>query len=171
MASKYASLKTKLPAFEEESSYQQKIDEEKKLILAYAENAEDVNVAFLAARLEQAKQNKDEIEERLYGVNVQIEALSQLLITAMDNQSLEKVSLSSGATVYLNYAPYPSVEDREKLFAWIKKQRMVKLLTVNHQTLKGLVNELLANGKSVPPGVNVFLKTSARLLRGRNGDV
>lgn len=169
MASKYASLKTKLPAFTEESEYQQKVDNCKNIILDGAANAEDANAAALAARYERVKGEKDGIESALYETNIELEALSQLLVAAMEADGVEKFTLSSGATVYQNYAPYPVVEDREKLFAWIKAQRMQKLLSVQYQTLRGIVNEMLAAGKPLMPGVSCYLKTSARLLRSRNG--
>lgn len=169
MPSKYASLKKKLPAFAEESAYQEKIDAAKREILGATENPEDANSSALAARLERIKARKDDLEAQLYDVNVEAEALSQLIVAAMESDGVEKFTLQSGATVYVNYAPYPCVEDREKLFAWIKAQKMQKLLSVQYQTLRGMVNDMLVAGKPVMPGVNVFLKTSARLLRGRNG--
>lgn len=167
---KYASLRGRLPAFEEETSYQQKVDAAKQLILDSAENAEAANVNRLAKLLGERKSQKDELEAVISGYNVEIEALSQLLVAALEDQNIQKVELASGAVCYLQDTPYPQVRDREALMAWIKKTRMASLLTIHYQTLKGLVNERLVNGQAAPPGVEVYLKTQARIRNSKNGD-
>jgi hypothetical protein len=163
---KYSNLKSKLPAFVEEESYQSKVDTAKQFILASAENAEAANVNRLAALFSERKRAKEALEESISELNVEIEALSQMLCEALEDQDMQKVTLSSGALVYLQDTPYPQVKDKEALMAWIKKQKMNTLLTIHYQTLKGLVNEMLVGGKPCPPGVEVFLKTSARLRNG-----
>jgi hypothetical protein len=167
---KYSSLRGRLPAFAEEESYQQKVEQEKIRLLGGAPNGESANVNRLASFLGIEKAAKDKLEEEISEHNLRIEALSQLLVSAMEDQSVQKIELSSGALVYLQDTPYPVVKDREALMVWIKKQRMVNLLTVHYQTLKGLVNEMLVSGKPCPPGVEVFLKTQARLRNGDRGN-
>jgi phage host-nuclease inhibitor protein Gam len=167
---KCSALKSKLPAFVEEESYQQKVDDAKQFILAGAENAEAANVNRLAALFSERKRAKEALEESISELNVEIEALSQMLCEALEDQDMQKVTLSSGALVYLQDTPYPQVKDKEALIAWIKKHKMNSLLGVNYQTLKGLTNELLVGGKPAPDGVEVFLKTSARLRNGASAD-
>lgn len=168
MPGKYSKLRGKLPAFVEESTYQDKINDEKQLILAGAESAEGANVNRLAILFSDAKKIKDQCEEQIAGLNVRIEALSQLLCDALEDQSLEKVTLSSGATGYIQDTPYPVVKDKEAVMAWIKKNKMQSLLGVNYQTLKGITNERLVEGKPLIPGTEVYLKTQFRLRNGND---
>lgn len=170
MPSKWAAFRTKIEPFVAEQSFQSKVDEAKMLILSTHEG-DNANINHLAALYAQRKQKKDDLEEQIGDLNVELEALSQLLVDAFENENIQKVELSSGASVYLSDGIYPSVEDREKLFAWIKQHKMSKLLSVNSQTLKGLVGEMLQDGKPAPAGVKVYLKTQARMRNaGRNGE-
>jgi len=176
MAGKYASLRGKLPAFEESQPFQERVNAAKQFVLAQGElrdtdgivveNLNAANVSRLAALFAQRKAQKDAHEEQIAELNVELEALSQLLVEALEDQQIQKVELASGATCYLQDTPYPVVKDREALLAWIKKQKMASLLTIHYQTLKGIVNERLVGGKTVPPGVEVYLKTQARLRNG-----
>jgi len=167
---KYTKLRGVLPAFQEESSYQDKVNDEKKLLLAHAENMEDANINRFASLYGAGKAAKDALEEQISAINIRLEALSQLLVEAMENQGADKIQLSTGATVYIQDTPYPQVKDREALMAWINKNKMALLLSVNYQTLKGMTNDMLVAGKKPPEGVEVFLKTQARLRNGASSE-
>lgn len=166
---KYSKLRGVVPTFEEDVSYQAKVNDAKQLLLS-AENLEAANVNRLAALFAARKAMKDAHEETISELNVEIEALSQLLCDALEDQSIQKVELASGAVLFLQDTPYPKVVDKEALLEWIKKNKMSSLLGINHQTLKGLTNELLVSGKPAPVGVEVYLKTQARIRNAKNGD-
>ena len=165
---KYTKLRGVVPAFVEEKSYQDRINAEKQLLLANAENSEAANVNRLAALFAAYKAKKDDLESQVSDLNVGLEALSQLLCDALTDQSIEKLTLSNGATGFIQDTPYPQVKDKDALMAWIKKNKMQSLLGINYQTLKGLTNERLVAGQPPPTGVEVFLKTQFR-LRGSGG--
>jgi hypothetical protein len=167
---KYSKLRGKLPAFENESSYQAKVEEEKTLILDDADNNEDANVTRLSALFATVTEAKRAAEEKVSAYNVQLEALSQLIVDALTNQGIEKVSLANGATVYLQDGTYPGIEDETKFYGWLHKQKMDNLLSLNYQTLKGIVNEYLQSGKPLPPGTRCFLKTQARVRNGNSNE-
>jgi hypothetical protein len=168
MSGKYTKLRGKLPAFVEEVKYQERINDEKQLILADAENPGEANVNRLAALFGVCREAKEQLENEISEYNVRLEALSQMLCEALENQGFDKVTLSSGATGYLQDTPYPVVRDKEKVLAWIKKHKMQSLLGVNYQTLKGVTNERLVAGQAPPDGVEVYLKTQFRLRNGNN---
>ena len=170
---KYTKLRGVVPAFVEESSYQEKVNAEKQEILGVTEGGEGANVNRLAAFFASNKAAKDALEEQVSVINVRLEALSQLLCESLEEQSMEKVTLSSGATGYIQDTPYPSVKDRVALYEWGEKEFGKKawreMLTMNYNTLKAITSERLVGGKPAPAGVEVFLKTQFR-LRGGNGD-
>ena len=169
MASKYAHLKSKLPSFEVEPAWQEKIDAFKR---EYGENITDANVSVLAVEFAKHKQEKEALEEQISARNVALEAISQMLVERLEADENQNVQLSSGATVFLSYDPYPTVEDKDALLAWIKKKKMNSLLSLNYQTLRGIVGDIYASGEKIEdathpvPGVKTFLKVSARIRKG-----
>lgn len=146
-----------LTAFTEEPSYQEKINELKAEYVGF-------ETADLAREFKIAKLKKKELEEQVSDLNVGLAALSQLLVDNLQGQELQKVSLDAGGTVYLQVEVYPSTKDRAALQNWVIAEEMMELLTVNYRTLQGVVKERLIAGEALPPGVEVFLKTSAKLI-------
>lgn len=157
---KYTHLRGQLPAFELEPVFQQKVTDAKTAYQA-------LSVADLAREFGMQRKEKDAHEEAIKVINVELEALSQLIVEDLEAGDLQKVQIASGATVYTQVEPYSSVENKEALFAYIKKAKMQALLTLPWQTLNALNKERLIGGKPVLPGSRCFLKTSAR-LRGAN---
>lgn len=162
MAGKYQHLRGKVAPFQLESAYQEKVNATKKELLG-ADYFEGVNVAKLAAAFATADREKKRLEALISVLNVELTALSQLLVDNLESESQQKVELASGALIYLQDSPYPQVKDKAKLFEWIKKEKLVNLLTAHHQMLKGMCSERLIAGQPPPPGVEVFLKTEARV--------
>lgn len=157
---KYTHLRGQLPTFELESAFQQKVTDAKTAYQA-------LSVADLAREFGMQRKEKDAHEEAIKVINVELEALSQLIVEDLEAGDLQKVQIASGATVYTQVEPYSSVENKEALLAYIKKAKMQALLTLPWQTLNALNKERLIGGKQVLPGSRCFLKTSAR-LRGAN---
>src|SRR5271169_6001054 len=166
MASKWAKMRGVLPAFENESSFQEKVNEAKQFILAGADTPEGANVNRLARLFSERYAAKEGFEEIIAEHNIQLEALSQLLVERLEESDTQKVELSSGATIYLQDTPYPSIENKEFFYKWLHKENLDGLLTLNHQTLKGIVSERLQQGKPLPGGTKCFLKTVARVRNG-----
>lgn len=167
---KYTKYRGQLPRFQNEKSYQLKVDDAKRKVLGLATGqkpgaraAEAANVAKLARQFAQTKRAKKKLEDKITALNVDLEALSQLLVDRLETEETQKVELRGGIVISLKDDPYPQVVDRRKIFAWIKQRRMVDLLSVHHQTLKGLINDALAAGRKPDvPGVEIFMKTSAK---------
>lgn len=106
------------------------------------------------------KKHKEQLEEKLSAVNLRIEGISALMLEQLEEDELSSVRLPSGVTVFKRHEVYPKVLDKAELFQWIKRTKQVSLLSVHHQTLKGLCRERLENGESLPTGVDAFIKTS-----------
>ncbi len=177
---KWTKFRKKLPRLEPDTDYQEKVNREKARILKLADkqkptkaDAEVANAAFLGRQMAQARRAKDRLEDKLYDENITITALDQLLVDRLEGEEQESVTLRDGVTFGLKDDIYPQVEDRGKLFAWIKLTGQAALLTVHHSTLKAVVKDRLENGRPAPPGTKVFIKTtvSIRGLKGKdNGD-
>jgi hypothetical protein len=159
---KYDKLKGKLPAFQQEPSFQQKVDEAKSEYLA-------LEPSDLARTFSSVKQRKKSFEDLISIANIELEALSQMLVENFEVTGLSKFQLSTGETCYQQTEPYSSVMDQEALLAWVKKEKMQALLSLAWATMNALNKERLVAGKAPLPGTAVFLKTSVR-LRGGSSD-
>jgi len=149
-----------LSKFVENPDYAQKIKiEQKKFKRAQGLDA-------LATELFEAKRQKLAAEAVLAKINLKIAAVEGLLLDQMESEDIRKFELVGGGTIFKKSTAYPIVKDKSKLFQWIKKMKLVSLLSVHHQTLKAVVNERLSNGEGLPDGVEAFLKDS---IGHRNG--
>jgi hypothetical protein len=157
---KYDKLKGKLPAFQQEASFQQKVDILKS-------DRSKLEATALVEMFSLARQKKKSFEAEVSEVNIELEALSQLLVENFEASGLAKLQLATGETCYTQTEPYSSVQDQAALLAEIKKQKMQSMLTLAWGTMNALNKERLVAGKPPLPGTQVFLKTSVR-LRGGN---
>lgn len=176
MASKWAFLQTikdavtgrpKFPPLPEDSDYQQKINAVKDALrtrvasgVAKGEAASDH--AAIVAMFEAAYDEKDRLEEATSANNLEIAALEQMLRVSMETQGVQDGFKSERFTYFPQPSPYPKVDDKAKLLAWVKESGQEELLSLNYQTLRGIVAEALGpNGSRViPDGVTVFVKES-----------
>jgi hypothetical protein len=161
MAGKYQKLRGAIAKFELDTSYQSRVEEFKTNFLGT--NPEHANVAYLANAFASYKADKDALEDKVKSCNLALEALSQCIVSALEAESSQKIELSTGALVYLKDTPYASVADKDVFYAWIRKQKMESMLTINSRTLTGMTGEMLVKGQPPPPGVAVYLKTSAQV--------
>lgn len=121
--------------------------------------------------------------------NIKFEALDRRIL-----EELEKVQAVSGQDMWRGvgqtfspkFDPYPIIEDKQALRAWVLERGMDLLLTLPKSTLKSLVKEAFdtdlaaqmspgaraklkpgdAGSGAAPPGVTVFLKTGVHRTGG-----
>lgn len=153
---KYDNLKGKLPAFQQEASFQAKVDEAKAKYQTY--EAPEMARIFSLAR-----QSKRKLEMEIAEQNIELEALSQMLVEKFEVTGLSKFTLETGETCYQQIEPYSSVQDQALLLVAIKKLKMQKLLSLAWGTMNAINKERLVAGKPPLPGTSVFLKASVRL--------
>jgi hypothetical protein len=153
--------KRSLLKFQVEPEYRLKLDKVKKDFLSSS-------LSDLIERIKAWKKMKDQAEEELSTANLHLEAISEIVEYKMDELQIRNFKTEKGETVYISSTAYPKVEDKAALFAWIKKKKMVEILGVNFQTLKGICNDLLKEGEELPPGVECFIKSSVRMRKGEN---
>ena len=179
MAGKYNKLKGKLTAFSQDATYQQQLDKLKKRtpvplsilqgkleqVLRDKSNHKiitplSMRLADLADAWDRVRALKDKMDEYSRACAHMLDAISQVMVDKMEDADATSQSFGPLGTFYLKDTPYPSVEDRAALVKWMKKNKMEDILTVNYKTLEGIVNERLIEGKTVPAGVKVFMKTT-----------
>lgn len=171
MPSKWKSLKGKLDPWQPEPAYQERVEETKKEYIG-------LSPTDLAREFKMYEDSKDQLELLIKEKNLAIEAISQLLVSALENADLQSLELESGMKVSLDIKPYVSVlpepEARAAYNKWIHSKPMKGLLTLNAQTRDGFVKQLLEAGKPAPKWAKVYIRTKAKLLgkkkENSNGD-
>ena len=109
---------------------------------------------------------KDKDEAKLKKTQLELDSIEELLLELMENQELESVSSSSGSTFSRSPSPYPIVKNKDALLAWLKHADLNELLSLNYQTLRGMVSERILEGESLPDGVELFHKETVRRRKG-----
>jgi len=167
---KYKKLRHKIAAFTEEQSHQDKLNEWKKIFLGDTTNPEDANSTRLATELVKRNEEADQLELNLKTLNFEMQALSQMIVDCFENEQLEQKTFSNGAVVKLTDSPFPRVVDEEAFEAWgVKKfgrkqwEAMKTKPRLNHNTFKAMVGDALVNGEQLMPGVEVYIKTEAKV--------
>lgn len=149
---KWSNLKEKFVKFVQEPTYQALIDKQKQV---YLPKSRLERCQLLAS----AKKEKEKLEDLIKLRNIELEALSQLLVDDLEGEDESKVVNSAG-TFAIKDSPYPQVKDRAAYLAWIRQEGLEDLLSVNYKTTEGMVKGMIEKGEALPPGIEVFIKTS-----------
>jgi hypothetical protein len=124
----------------------------------------------LAERIKSLRTSKRDLEASLYETNLHIEATSQVLLEWMEASNLTKIELRSGGLIFIQDEPYCKVSDMDALRKWIKGHKLGNLLSIHWQTLNSMTKDALIDGKPLPSGVEVFMKSSLRLRGGKDSN-
>jgi hypothetical protein len=175
MAGKWSYLRDKYPKMPVDANYQQKIDavldddsEENQVVKAYGLplrklSDEDFKNEYLKRRDE-----LDDLAARQKVLNLEIEAMTRLTVERFENDGTSSVTYDDGVSLGHSVEPYPFVDDQAALLAWVKRNGMEAMLTLNYQTMASLVKERLEGkvNEPLPDGVNVYMKDKLS-CRGR----
>lgn len=154
---KWSHLKKNLVKFEHPPDYQQKVDEVKQQ--HKLRDRADVDLCELFGHL---KDKKDELEDKVKLLNVELEAVQQELIERMEEQGITGIKTVEHGNFFLKDDPYSSVQDRSQFHEWIRTTGQEGLFTVMYQTANGIAKAHLEAGKPLPPGMAVFMKTTVQ---------
>ena len=146
----YRHLRGKLPAFTEEPTYQQKVDEKKQELLGTLDG-ENANIGKLAAMFVSYERNKKNLYAKYgskttdaeYEINLYRKALSQFLVAALAEQGGEEFRLESGELVGISDTAILAIEDKDKAVEWALKE-IPELLTISYKGLNREQIEKLA---------------------------
>jgi len=121
----------------------------------------------LAQKFDQADQDVEKLEAQLKEAKRVRAACESKLVDQMTTEQVQSFRTVGIGGFRQQVCTYPNVTNKKALAAWLKRCKMDWMYTtsVNGQKLKGFVRELLENGKTVPPGVNPFMKTEIRRFK------
>lgn len=155
---KYDHIVDKLPTLPgEEPSYQLKVDARKKQIVNEANQAGAViSSSMLAERYTAARLEKDSLDQDLYDLNVEIAAVSQMLVDQYEIDGISSLKLNTGERVAIQYEPYAVIEDREAFWNWCRANGYEREMQLHWKTMNGITKERLLQGLSEPEGVRAY---------------
>lgn len=114
-------------------------------------------------RYNEAKEDKDRLEEQVSLTNLEIAAIEALILERMEAMGLD--NFRSDGYTYTDYVePTAKAVDKRALVAWVKKNDMEEMLSLHSQTLNALVKEQLGpgGGNKIPDGVELGMRRQLR---------
>lgn len=120
----------------------------------------------LALDYYKARERKEELEEKLKAVNLEIEAFKQLMEISYEVAGLSSVTLfgADGAPYHakafdLRKEPCPVVKNKDVYRQWCVDNGYKDQLQLWPSTTETIVKERLLDGKDLPDGVEAFYRT------------
>lgn len=160
---KWQGLKGKLRRFVPDMTFQDRVDDVKKVWVK-------LKPQEMGEELKKLKLRKIAIEDEEKEINLKVEALSQLLCDWMEREEIESFRLASGGVITNVVTPYPRVTDETEFMEWLKENEPDEKLKLPWPSLDRIVRTRLEEGQPLPQGVEVFIKDSAKLYGGRAND-
>jgi hypothetical protein len=162
---KYDAVIDNLPTLQaEEPNYQLKVEAKKREI--FGEIGDALSSGSVAQLYKNARLEKEDLEEQLYDTNLELTAITQMLIDRYEIDGISSLKLDSGEKVSIQYEPYAVVEDRAKVWEWCKENGYEREMQLNWATLNAVTKDRLLQGLSEPEGVRAYVKIKPIFSRG-----
>jgi hypothetical protein len=120
-------------------------------------------IAGLADKWVELKKEKEQHEADVSLLNVELEAIAQVLLDQMEAQDLTHVETNTGQKLGVKTDIYPTVVDKQLLEAHIAANPDLEYLyNVHPASLASFVRDLLERGldAQLPPGISIFFKST-----------
>lgn len=169
---KWTSLKGKYPKVAVDADYQAKIDAVLDSPAPGAEQAEcdlvpktrvrDLTDTQLKDLYNAARERLDELALEKAVLDLEEEAYTRLFVDRFEDEGVSNKTFADGTMLSLSDGPLPVVKDRDALLKWAEGQEGGReaLLQFAAGKLSSLVKSCLEEGTPLPPGCDVFMKTS-----------
>lgn len=172
---KYSHLRNSITSFTPEPEYQDRVNKEKERITNSLVDEGKFGIKEFAAVLLKARLEKARLEKLEKVENLTIEAMTQVLVGLLEDQTLTKVSMDNGVSMSIKDDVYATVSNRQAFHQWIAETDQEDLLTVNYQTMSSLVKKRMTGevsveegGTEVPPGIDVYFKQGIMVRGAKN---
>jgi hypothetical protein len=157
MSSKWQGLKEKLKPFQIDSERQKKIDEAKSAYIA-------LSPTELARAFKMKRDVKDELKKQDHENNIEIDAISQLLVSALESSDVQLIKLESGMSCGLETQPNIKIIDAAQYGKWSHSTKIKPLLTLNAKVRDAFVKEevmkLNERGKPLPTWLTAWAEVT-----------
>jgi hypothetical protein len=165
MAGKYAEVVKTLPRLPaSDAGFQEKVQQRKRELIDN-DPLKMRSASALASEYRRLRDSKDEVEQIISRLNLEIEAVSQLLIEQYEADGTSSIALATGGSVSTQLEPYAQVLDRDQCRTWAVENGLERSLALPWQTANAIVKERLLKGEPEPPGMKAFVRTKIVLRR------
>ncbi len=124
--------------------------------------------AWLAAQYAELRRQKDEIEEALSDVQVDLDAITQMMEEQFDVEGIDSLRLDGGDKVRLEPGIYPKVVDPEKFRQWcLADADLSKQMVLHPSRAQSLIRKMLLAGEAEPPGTEAVVYNKVVFTQGR----
>ena len=124
-----------------------------------------LSIAAFGRFIRTEKDVKEKLEAEVSEHEVEIAALSELIFPDMIAQRVENIRVEGAGTLYPRFDPMVTVRDKEVFRKWCIENGFEEQLALPWSTANAVAKERLEAGKEEMPGTELYLKTSAVLLR------
>ncbi len=151
----------------ESPQYQDRVEQKKTELRATLADSETAAID-MAKLYRQLRKDQDRIKAELSACNLELEAVTQLLIDTQERAAKgwgeygaagNMMRLSTGDTLRVSSEPYTVAEDKDAIREYFMKNDMERLLSPPWQTLNSLNKDRLLNGEPELPGTKLYVKT------------
>lgn len=159
-----------------EATYQDKVDiKAREIYTRFADNNPAPTPLVFATEYQRLREKKDEINKQLSEVNLELEAVSQILIVEFETRGLTKLRFSLDASdkrlIYIQSEPYAQVQNTDEFRLWCVKNGLERSLQLPFPTTNSITKQRLLAGEPEPDGVVAFMKTKIVFRRkGESGE-
>jgi len=144
----------------DDQKYQEKVNQRKaEIVRELAEIGEAASAVLFARKYQTARVTRDGIKAQASEAELELEAVSQLLIDQYEEDGTSSVKLADGSTVATQPEPSGVVLDPEVFRLWCIANGLERSLRLAPQSLSALVRERLLNGEPEPDGTKAFVRT------------
>lgn len=165
MAGKYAEVVKGLPKLpSSDAGFQEKVMARKRELIDN-DPLKMRSASALAAEYRRLRDSKDEVEQVVSRLNLELEAIGQLLIQQYEADDTSSIALATGGSVSTQLEPYAQVTDRDACRTWAIENGLERSLALPWQTANAIVKERLLKGEPEPPGMKAFVRTKIVLRR------
>ena len=145
----------------DEGGFREKVDRAKKI---HVEESLENLLKLFATFDERKEQHEEGIKE----MNVQLEAVDQLIREKYERQGIRSQEDTSGNVFTSSIEPYVSIKDKVKFLAFMDQHPELDYLwAIQPKSLAAYIKDLLDQGldAKVPDSISVFRKESIKLTR------
>ena len=147
----------------EEGNFREKVERARKA-------HENESLESLLALYDTFDQKKDEHEQGIKDMNVELTAVDKLIREKLADQDLRAVVSESGHTFAVDITPYVSIKDKIAFMKFMDAHPELDYLwAIQPKSLQAYVKDLLDSGRDaeVPDSVSVFRDEKIKLKRSK----
>ncbi len=159
MPGKLSHLKSTLERVTEEPSRQEELNKVKV-------QWRDKSIGEISEEFRRIYDAKEKLKDQLYNVQIELDAMEQLVVDHLTAVQLEQIRTTDGSTtLYIKDDVYCKQVNRAEYLAWIEETGRKDLLSVHPNTMAAMTIERLEKGQPLPPGITAQFNPKIRIRR------